>query len=134
MALASQNGQPKVDIDKRGRAYQPELARPGSRTTARLEASIVRCLLRRCCSLILAEGCNANIWSGVIGKPPTSYFGVCWAVAALVPFRMRTAAVKAAAATIKICFCMDRCRVLVLIFFSQEFFGDSSSATFALCW
>jgi hypothetical protein len=116
---------------QKGQAYQPELARPGSRTTARLDASIVRCLLRRCFSLILAEGCNANIWSGVIGKPQTSYCGVCWAVAALVPFRMTTAAVKAAAITIKIAFSwialvfgLDIFRTRILVFLG--------SATFAL--
>ena len=69
----------------------------------RLDASIVRCLLRRCCSLILAEGCNTDIWSGLIGKPKISYCG-CWAVAVLVPLSMTTAAVKADAVTTKICF------------------------------
>ena len=67
----------------------------------------------RCCSLILAEGCSTDIWCGLIGKPPTSYCGVCgvcWAVAALVPLSMTTAAVKATAVTIKICFFDDRPR------------------------
>src|SRR5262249_11366158 len=88
---------------------------PKSRLPAGLDASIVGCLLRRCSSLILAEGCNTNIWCGVIGKPPTWYFGCwaddCWAVAALVALRMTTAAVKAAAITFKIRFFMDHPRV-----------------------
>src|SRR5262249_52622286 len=33
-----------------------------------LRVSIVGCLLTRCCSL---KGCNTDIWSGALAKPPT---------------------------------------------------------------
>src|SRR5215831_3479928 len=62
--------------------------------------------MRRCRSLICAEGCNSKHLKPGIGKPPTSYRGVCRALAALVPFNMTTAAVKAAVGRIKVCFFM----------------------------
>src|SRR5262245_38874485 len=73
---------PKAERRLDGAAlYDPDwLPIPKSLRPAGLDASIVGCLLRRCCSWILAEGCNTIIWCELIGRLPTSYLGLCWAV------------------------------------------------------